>query len=395
DPYAGVGLSLVGFKEGESVELVMDENGEAQREVFVKIENFVPAIVGSINFSPRLGANDIVSCTGIKKAEGGMVGVTINALRGGKTTVKASLDGEVDFVFDVTVKKPVKDIIFSKTYLPFVVKGEDFKKFDVSKLLNFEPLDTTEREVIFKIDGQEVGGISVLDTETRREIEVVCESKTNPQIFKKFDVRVIDPIKSVTFKENDKEISNLELVLNSSMNQRTVLVEVETNEPALIFDQIIGQSGESAKAFKTKIDYLSFANGKHIFSIEFSGLKAISGSERFEISFSVAGGYSFSVKKRLDVNVIAIPQSITINGESENLTKLTVFNFNSSYFKGTPLNIQMFPTYSKFSKVKITYNEAYVNLFLENGERIVSGQEIDSSTKLFVKGVDMVVTEPS
>ncbi|MEG1499893.1 MAG: hypothetical protein RR400_02365, partial [Clostridia bacterium] len=49
----------------------------------------------------------------------------------------------------------------------------------------------------------------------------------------------------------------------------------------------------------------------------------------------------------------------------------------------------------KFSKVKITYNEAYVNLFLENGDRLASGAVIESFSKLFVKGVDMVVTEPS
>lgn len=378
--------------ESQSIELVLGDTEKESAEVEVNIVGFGDGISGVVGFEVIGECAKVESVT--TAADKSRASCVLKAIRSGNSTLRATLyDGGASLNIPIRVEQKVVSMTAKSGYKPYVVKGAGKVVFDAEKLINFNPISTTQRDVYFMVGDEISDGFEASIDDTRESVEVEAVSAANENVRTKFTLRLIDPITGISTKVDGEEKSEVVLAVNSqSMNTAHVEIEVLSDEQDIV----------CLNGFHTGEDYTIRMTGSthegslHTFAFEVSGL-AGGKSGTYAFKFGVGEEYDYYLSSEIDISTMVIAKDIAIGLETKNYSTLRVFNYNSTNSRGTSFAFSVLPNNVNAlqSWGTIIYDENYITIYNSTKNIINSGDKIQSGSTLYVKGKSNALGETS
>ena len=379
DPRENISIS----SDTEKIELVLGDVDNEKSIFQVSIDNFSKKVSGLVGF---FVSNECVKVTGVEtNKESDTARCEITAVRAGSGYVRATvLDGgaSVDIPFVVTEK--LISISNKTDNLPYIVKGEEPKALVAEDLINFNPTSTSQKELIYEIDGERVTEFGVEENDQRLSVSVTAISVVDENIRTTFPLRLISPMTDIHSYFGETEKEDVELAVNlADKSSATVDIVVTSMEEKIECLNAFYRGND----FSIKLIGEDHVNDAHKFTFEIGGLKSDI-EESYTFRFGISNQYSYEISKEIKISTFSVPKNIAINLQTENYEKIKVFNYNSSMSKGTSLNFSVVPqnVRADLRDAVISYDPTLITVYDSNKKAVASGSTVLSGTNLWVKG---------
>lgn len=369
--------------ESQSIELVLGDTENETAEVEVSIVGFGDGISGLVGFEVIGECARVESVT--TAADKSRARCVLRAIRSGNSTLRATLyDGGTSLNIPIRVEQKLVSITAKTDSNAYVVKGSGRVVFDAEKLINFNPISTTQRDVYFMVGDEISDGFEASVDDTRDSVEVDAVSVANENIRARFLLRLIDPITDISTKVDDEEKSEVVLAVNSqTKNTSRVEIQMMSKE-----QEIVCLNGfHTGDDFSIRMTDSRHEGDLHTFAFDISG---ISGDQAgtYEFKFGIGDEYDYYVSSKIDISTKVIAKNIAIGLETENYSTLRVFNYNSANSRGTSFVFSVLPNNVNVlqSWGTLIYDNSYITIYNSTKNIINSGDKVQSNSTIFVKG---------
>lgn len=367
----------------QSIELVLGDSEKESTKVEVNVVGFGDGISGVMGFEVVGECARVESVsTAADKSKSSCV---LRAIRSGNSTLRATLfDGGASLEIPIRVEQRVVSMTAKTDYKPHVVKGAGKVVFDAEKLINFNPISTTQRDVYFMIGDEISDGFEAQAGDTRTSVEVDAINSANENIRTRFSLRLIDPITGISTKVDGNEGNNVVLAVNSA-TKNTARVEVSLVSAE---QNLVCLNGfHTGEDFTIRMVGQTHVGNLHTFAFDVSGL-AGGQTGKYLFKFGVGEEFDYFVTSEVEISTIVVAKNIAIGLETSNYSTLRVFNYNSTNSKGTSFTFSVLP--NNVNNVQrfgtIIYDHNYITIYNSTKNIISSGERVQSDSTLYVKG---------
>ena len=282
--------------------------------------------------------------------------------------------------------------------------GQDYK-LNPADLFDFSPQNATVPEYTFEVAGRTIATDEVFRLMTR-PTDGVLNIKAYPtnkddyssEVFEALTVQLNNVRAYMALTQENTilslsgaltEITELELVENTSANNETLYVTTPNNEDIEI--TVSDPSGIIDKNVWISID-----NESH--TISFTGLNALDEWVSLNFTIKVAGvSDAVTIDKTLRIRVVDMPEKIVLNGNDDTSTyELSVYDkyeaTTNTNTMGAKLTINLSPYSNVYNNIKIvlddtdqTANPMLADQLLINGQQFNSEFNLVSGTTIYLR----------
>ena len=272
-----------------------------------------------------------------------------------------------------------------------------------SDLFVFSPVDATAPVYEFDINGVKVNSNETFRLTTLNDGYVnITATPKNQEDYTLEELQdltyVIENVRIYTILSDDslglhllgetEQVTEIELIKNSTTNSAVVVVDVDTNVDCKV-EALEGILYDEATNPKGKLQ-VEFNAGEK--TLTFIGLDALEGGADIGLTFTVSGiENSIELKKTIRVTVVDLPDAIAINGNvGTEAYVLRVFDKYSSGIEGANLKVDLTPFSMIYNNVSIRVDSAetdalLVDDLLINSKKFTGTLDIKSGDVLTLK----------
>jgi len=405
DPYKNVNIEF----SSDTVDIVLGVSENDTTSIIATVSGFGSGASDVIMFSPLV--NNVV-VTSVTSLGNGKYRAFIKALQPGMATIKTTtVEGNKSKLFTVNVVQPIENFSVQTDLVPFILKNANEPATPLTlngeSLFAFLPTNTTQKQITFSLKNETEGasienGVLSLDASFCEEfVSIVATSFSKPDLVCEFDIKVIEPIDSSDVEVNGTPMSEStkNVLVANNTNHSMVSLLVKVNKTKQVFATLSSPTTQvgNESNFSITPNILEYSEENYnVFSWNV-WIKTL-GTHQLTLTLSY-GGFSYSVEftnQSLVVEVVNEPTDVLFDDVSLNDVYIyTIYNEYAPLLLGTMFNVTVAPNNVLPVNALIVLsqdNKADGSLFdgleiyLENGEMLLVGDEIASGTKIYVRG---------
>lgn len=281
------------------------------------------------------------------------------------------------------------ETIEQNTYSPYVYVNENGKNptlLNASKILNFNPKNTTQKDVIYSISAQDkVDGISVTEqgvlTATKYPtggfVNVTATVK-DTQVSTKIKVKVLMPI-----NETDIQIKNIEDDKVITGNEPIILVNNRAKQSEISLRTTISYAGND------KIE-LSYSASNSLIEIDRYNSNEITvvsgdnvGNSYLIVKATIMGYEECFTTISVPFKVIQVPNTLSINGNEDDFQTFDIYNsYSNNLGQQFNINVGLSTANNLGYIIEISQEDAQnVRFVYNNGEVVKTVSNIEDATE--------------